>query len=417
MTTMPSDAQPMDREAAIRSLVQHLAEHSQELGERLVVAYKERIVEYRSLPAGPLDEDIAHVARQNVLTLLEWLSGDAQELRGLEEFKNSAVRRFRQGVSVQAVLHAYRVWGQVVWEEVSRVAECRLSPTTGFAVAGEIMRYVNTVSLVVANSYLEESAGIISDRHLAEREALEELISGRSVSERVSGYLLRLGVHLEGRNSVVVLHRRPGAGTAPLRDHLATVRHHLPSAHRSALVGVREEEIVVVLPAVPTEGAGLADLARGLAAGLEDFVVGVGRVHEGMAGVATAYREAQDAMRLCRARGERGRACFYTDVLLQRVLEASGLAGEVVEETVGPLAAYDARHQAQLLPTLRTYVAHRFNLTRTAAELHVQPNTVRYRLERIHEVCGRDPSRSDDLLLLALGAKAEHILPPDRQAS
>lgn len=389
-------------------VVQRLSAQSEEIGERLVEAYKAEIVDYRSLPMGFIDKDVAEMARNNLLTLLSWLGGDVDEKRSLEEFRNSAVRRFRQGVSVQALLHAYRVWGQVVWDEISQLHECQASPATGFAVAGEVMRYVNNVSLAVANSYLEESEDVIQDRQLAERDALEELISGLPISARVSSYLSRMGMRLDQGHCVVLIRRRHTifAELRSTRDSLSTVRRLLPThLQNRPLVGMREEEIIVVMPVEDAADLTIREMANGLATELGSFV-GVSRTHLAEGGVAEAYREAADAVRVASSQGGH-RAYFYTDVLLRTVIEKSGLSDTVLSETIAPLNEYDSKHRSNLAQTLQSYIAHRFNLTRTAAELNVRPNTVRYRLERIHEVSGRDPNQPEDLILLALGATVE----------
>ncbi|WP_231446458.1 PucR family transcriptional regulator [Brevibacterium zhoupengii] len=396
-------------DSLMAELAERLSSQSAEISERLVAAYRSEIVDYRSLPEGFIDKDVAEMARKNLLTLIAWLSRSVDEKRSLEEFRNSAVRRFRQGVSVQALLHAYRVWGQVVWNEISQQPECQASPSTGFAVAGEVMRYVNNVSLAVANSYLEESQDVIQDRQLAERDALEELISGLPISARVTSYLSRLGLSLSQKHCVVLVRRRHPTLVEPYstRDSLATVRRLLPgSSQNRPLVGLREEEIVVILPVDGVIGPAIREVANDLAVELDRFVVGVSRVHQGEEGVSIAYREAADATRV--ADSDSGnRAYFYTDVLLRTVIEKSGLSETVLSETITPLIDYDEKHRSDLAQTLKTYIAHRFNLTRTAEELNVRPNTVKYRLERIREVSGRDPNQPDDLILLALGATIE----------
>jgi DNA-binding PucR family transcriptional regulator len=71
-----------------------------------------------------------------------------------------------------------------------------------------------------------------------------------------------------------------------------------------------------------------------------------------------------------------------------------------------------ARH-AELVPTLRAYVASGSNLAKSAEALCVHPNTVVYRLGRIKSLTGRDPHVPDDLLLLQLGVKLLELWPDD----
>ncbi len=66
------------------------------------------------------------------------------------------------------------------------------------------------------------------------------------------------------------------------------------------------------------------------------------------------------------------------------------------ERLLGPLLAYDDRHRAELLPTLREFLACSGSWNACAAAMYVHVNTVRYRIRRIEELTGRDLSRLDD---------------------
>ena len=79
-----------------------------------------------------------------------------------------------------------------------------------------------------------------------------------------------------------------------------------------------------------------------------------------------------------------------------RRLFASRVLGRVLE--------YDAAHHAGLFETLRTFLAQSGSWKRTADELFLHVNTVRYRIARVEELTGRDLSRLEDQvdLLLAL---------------
>ena len=71
---------------------------------------------------------------------------------------------------------------------------------------------------------------------------------------------------------------------------------------------------------------------------------------------------------------------------------------------LGRLLEYDEVHHAGLFETLRTFLAQSGSWTRTADELFLHVNTVRYRITRVEELTGRDLSRLGDRvdLLLAL---------------
>jgi DNA-binding PucR family transcriptional regulator len=63
------------------------------------------------------------------------------------------------------------------------------------------------------------------------------------------------------------------------------------------------------------------------------------------------------------------------------------LAGLAAAAVLGPLQPGDDFHR-ELVATAMAYLDHGQRLDHTAAELHVHPNTVRYRLRRLHELTG-----------------------------
>src|SRR3979411_2201545 len=91
------------------------------------------------------------------------------------------------------------------------------------------------------------------------------------------------------------------------------------------------------------------------------------------------------------------------------MLSSSVSAQRILKDILRPLLPYDASRKAALVPTLRAYFAARFNLTKAAESLFVNPNTVVYRLRRIKELSGRDAHDLDDLLVLLLALKLQEI--------
>ena len=66
------------------------------------------------------------------------------------------------------------------------------------------------------------------------------------------------------------------------------------------------------------------------------------------------------------------------------------------ERLLGPLAEYDTRHNAELLPTLRSFLACDGSWSACASRMYVHVNTVRYRIGRIEALTGRDLSALAD---------------------
>ncbi len=102
--------------------------------------------------------------------------------------------------------------------------------------------------------------------------------------------------------------------------------------------------------------------------------------------------------------------------LLVRVLLRGGEElKQLRDQTITPLAGYDARHDTELLATLRAFLAHDGSTTETADAMSLHRHTVGYRLSRVHEVSGLSPYESDGRERLGLGIKAHEILEAQRR--
>ena len=80
------------------------------------------------------------------------------------------------------------------------------------------------------------------------------------------------------------------------------------------------------------------------------------------------------------------------------------------DETVAPLAAYDEQYETELVATVEAYLDNDGNVTPTAETLFTHRHTVRYRLERVRELCGHDLSSTEGREKLGLGLKAMRVL-------
>jgi DNA-binding PucR family transcriptional regulator len=82
----------------------------------------------------------------------------------------------------------------------------------------------------------------------------------------------------------------------------------------------------------------------------------------------------------------------------------------LVGGTIAPIAAYDAKHDTELLATLESFLAHHGSTTEAAEAMSLHRHTIGYRLARAHEVSGLSPYESAGRERLSLGLKAQQIL-------
>lgn len=63
---------------------------------------------------------------------------------------------------------------------------------------------------------------------------------------------------------------------------------------------------------------------------------------------------------------------------------------------LSPLHDYDRRYRSDLVPTLRSFLAHDGSWARCGEELHLHVNSLRYRISRIEALTGRNLTRLED---------------------
>ncbi|MBF6350164.1 helix-turn-helix domain-containing protein [Nocardia flavorosea] len=121
-----------------------------------------------------------------------------------------------------------------------------------------------------------------------------------------------------------------------------------------------------------------------------------GSLHAGMGGFRATHLDALEARRVGEATGSAGEGTpvLYDDVAVAALASRDVAAASMfVRRQLGRLAD-GSEATVRLLQTLRIYLDELASPTRTARRLHVHPNTVVKRLERIETLLGRrvDPA-------------------------
>ena len=126
----------------------------------------------------------------------------------------------------------------------------------------------------------------------------------------------------------------------------------------------------------------------------------VGQRLGGDRATAMTRHEAGSARRLAALRGGTAISVVTSDEVASHELLLATVPASVLrsfrERLLGPLVAYDDRHRAELLPTLREFLACSGSWNACAAKMYVHVNTVRYWIRRVEELTGRDLSSLND---------------------
>lgn len=293
--------------------------------------------------------------------------------------------------------------------------------------------------MAVEQAALVMALALIRDREVAEVEGrvrgefLDELVQGTYRDETAAQRRARhLGYPLPGRHVVMVVDvddfrgflrtRQIGedAIQAMKREFLRRVSGVIRATYPRALLGGHSDSVVALLPM----GVDARDQqARVHAIGLQvrqaisdwrpGFTVSVGfsAAVDAPEGVATAHREVRGILDTL-ARFKR-----WSQVVAVPELGLTGLlAGvsddrlvEFVNRHLGALVEHDRTRNGTLIPTLKAYL-EQGEQQAAARQLQVHPNTLRYRLDRIHEVSGAELNDAETRLNLSVALRVQGLL-------
>ena len=172
--------------------------------------------------------------------------------------------------------------------------------------------------------------------------------------------------------------------------------------HSRALVVARSDSFVVVLPTRRRGGSGdyrarLQNLAREIQDQVKKrwpeltMTVGVSAAARDPLEFAARYSEVRKVIRLGRRLFGAGRVAFWDDIEIYSLLSELGQPLERFYH--GALGAVDkpgVKNREELLHTLRVYLESQGNAVAAAEQLFIHRNTLRYRLDRIRKLLGRD---------------------------
>jgi PucR-like helix-turn-helix protein len=340
----------------------------------IVAAIGREVPEY----ARPLEGSFGRGIRTGVgeaLSQFVALIRDPGAGRGLGREVYVALGRgeLRQGRTLDSLQAAYRVGARVAWRRIAATARrAELDPEVLSTLAEAIFAYIDELS---ADSV---------DGYAAAQSEVEEL-RGRRRYELAS-----------------LLMREPPAALADLRAAAQTAGWRIP--RRLAALACAESELPQFTRRLPADvlatrldGLGCVLLADpdgpGRRAEIERAAVGSAAAL-GPAGGPEQLRDSWQLAKASLAALEAG--ALGADGLLRAedhlaellLFESSGLAARIAARRLAPFEALTEKASERMRETALAYLRRRGNSVQMAADLHVHPQTARYRVARLRELLG-----------------------------
>lgn len=369
------------------------------MSDAVIAAIRERVPAYRRPLRGRFGAGIRRGVEEALAQFVDLIAEPGVDRAARDEVYRGLGRgEFRERRSLDSLLAAYRLGARVAWRHVAALAiDARLDRNNLALLAEAVFAYIDELSALSVEGYAEAQSAAAGELQ-RRRRRLAALLLGEGPIDEEAAREAASAAGWEPPRQLAAL-----AWTGGERRLLA----RLPAETLTLEPDGDTPGISLIPdPDAPRRRAELERAARDSAAALGPPVPWLE--------AATSATRALTTRRLVTAGlidASEGIA-FASDHLAELV--AHGDESLIRDLATRRLAALDAETQAsrrRLTETLRSWLDHQGEVARVAAELHVHPQTVRYRLGRLRERFGDalDDPRARFELSLALRAPS-----PDR---
>ena len=365
-----------------------------ELATATLIRLDETLPWYRQMPPARRAA-VGSVAQAGITSFIRWYEDPTSQPSVAADVFGNAPRELLRSISLQETL-------QLIQVVVEMVEETVVNQTPDLHEA--VLRYSRDMAFSAANVYAKaaEARGLWDAR--LEALVVDSIISGER-SQEISSRVAALGWLADGQVAVLL-------GTTPLSEDPDGVRKAARKLGSDVLIGIqgrRQVAVIGLLEQQDNAGKKIHDTASALQ---EFFGAGplvLGPIVLSVSDASKSAKAALAAHTVAATVGNMVRPTPADDLLPERALAGDPLAKQTMFDSIYvPLAD----SQADLLPTLRAYLECGRSLEGTSKQLYVHANTVRYRLKRIHETIGQDPTDARTAFVLqiaiALGAIADN---------
>ncbi|KAB8186309.1 PucR family transcriptional regulator [Nonomuraea phyllanthi] len=354
------------------------------LGTAAMARMDEQLPWFRALSA----EDrswVGLVAQAGIAAFVEWFStaGEDPPTPSIEFF-GTAPRELKRSISLQQTVDIVRVVVEVVEAQTHELA----APGGEDQLQQAMLRYTRDVAFAAAHVYAREAEARGSWDARLEALIVDALVRGE-VDDGLHSWAAALGWT---SSPVVVI-----AGHAPSDDPRAVIDGLREKGRRigmDLLAGVQADRLIVIVGGAES----VNDAAKQV---VHRFGVGPIVIGPEVPDLHAAPRSARAALAGLKAScgwPDAPRPVHAEDLLAERALDGDDDARQqLIENVYLPLAG------TPLLDTLATYLEQGTSLEATARLLFVHPNTVRYRLKKITELTGYQPTEGRSAFTLQVG--------------
>src|SRR3989454_1803977 len=380
---------------AIRRVGEALAGRYAEIGQAIAARIVDEIPGYRDA-APELINDLRAGATATVEVLARtFAEGSTVRRENVGFVRELAARRVHQGVSLEVFLRAYRVALLAYWDacadEASRLG---ISREASFTLARSAIDAIDTITTQAAEAYLREETRLRTQSGRAARDLVERLIDGQPIDP---GRRHPAAPGLDPTGQLLTVVGRVERTTLAVGDALQlardTLEENMSLGTVRPLATIRHGELVLI-SAGTSPRAKVASLHaarnRTIEAHNVDVHYGVSVPSRGFASIQQGYREAALALWYSSSSGPSA-SVDELSALGCALIGARATTKAVIASKGNSLRTFSDEALEAAVETIRAFSDADLNVTKAAQQMHVHPNTVRYRLQQIATKTGHDP--------------------------
>jgi hypothetical protein len=384
-----------DHGRAMRRVGEALAGRYAEIGQAIADRVFEDIPGYRDAAPELINDLRAGATATAEVLARTFAEGSTLRREDLAFLREVAARRVHQGISLEEFIHAYRVALLAYWDACADEAtRLRISREAGFGLARSAIAAIDIITTQAAEAYLREENRLRTQSGRAARDLVERLIDGQPIDP---GRRHPAAPGLDPTGQLLTVVGRVEQTTVAVGDALQLARDALEESMSLGtvrpLVTIRHGELVLI-SAGTSPRAKIASLNAARQRTIDehhvDFRYGISVPSQGFAGVQQAYREAALSLSYTSAT----RPIVSLDDLSSlecAVVGATATTKAVIASKGNGLRALSDDDLAAAVETIRAFSDADLNVAKAAEQMHVHPNTVRYRLQQIATKTGHDP--------------------------
>jgi PucR C-terminal helix-turn-helix domain len=369
-----------------------------ELAQEIIAAIGRDVPDYARPLEGPFGRALRVGVERALRRFVHAIDHPGDDDDGAREIYVALGRgEMRAGRSLDALLSAYRIGARLAWEQFVAAGEAAgHDPRTLYRLASAIFDYIDGVSAESVEGFAQERAAAEGERQ-RRRRALARLLARDDVAPDEVRDLARMA-GWSGPAKLSALVVGDGRGAEPDADRVA-------SRLGSGAIAVADGVLTIAWvpdPQAPGRRAQLEAALDGTPAALGPEVT-IERAPFSLARARATHTLVLEG------HIDAG-ALVVADEHLPALLLHGGdatLATDLAASALAPLDDLRPGARGRLRATLRAWLDHPGQVTRVAGELHVHPQTVRYRVAQLRELFGERLDEPDARFELALALRAE----------